>query len=382
MVNFFYLDKDPEKCAEYYCDKHIVKIPIEIAQILSKIHHELKTGIDYNKIYKNSIVVKNTIGPYIWASESYENYIWTTKLGLALINQYKLRYNKKEHKTEKILQLLYENVPSLPKIGITKFKGTNKFDMFQYISDDPIICARYNYTEMKCKNDKWTKNERPSWFDKIEKNIIQEKKDLINKIDKQVRETLPKLVTKGDKVYRFHSFLRVSYDNLFQGKWDIKAKLMNKFNPKKPLLYQLTYPQLYFVYKITKSLENKKTLSLLNTQSLIYRKKLKFPNRKINYRNNSEYYIYTKSIDGALIVEPYKSEIDYEEKSSTQLYNLFLKYIKKNDLIGADMCRKYVQINNESLDLIYNNEIYKKWINRFNWKNAEPFKPNKYILYK
>jgi hypothetical protein len=155
---------------------------------------------------------------------------------------------------------------------------------------------------------------------------------------------------------------------------------MNKFNPKKPLLYQLTYPQLYFVDKITRSLENKKTLSLLNTQSLIYRKKLKFPNRKINYRNNSEYYIYTKSIDGALIVEPYKSEIDYEKQSSTQLYNLFLKYIKKNDLIGADMCRKYVQINNESLELIYNNEIYKKWINRFNWKNAEPFKPNKCIL--
>ena len=62
MVNFFYLDKDPEKCAEYYCDKHICKIPIEIAQILSKIHHELKTGIDYNKIYKNSIVVKIILG--------------------------------------------------------------------------------------------------------------------------------------------------------------------------------------------------------------------------------------------------------------------------------------------------------------------------------
>jgi hypothetical protein len=45
MVNFFYLDKDTEKCAEFYGDKHIVKIPIEIGQILSKIHHELKTGI-------------------------------------------------------------------------------------------------------------------------------------------------------------------------------------------------------------------------------------------------------------------------------------------------------------------------------------------------
>ena len=42
MVNFFYLDKDPKICAQYYCNKHIIKIPIEIAQILSKIHYELK----------------------------------------------------------------------------------------------------------------------------------------------------------------------------------------------------------------------------------------------------------------------------------------------------------------------------------------------------
>ena len=377
MVNFFYLDKDPQKCAEYYCDKHVVKISIEIAQILSKIHHEFKTGIDCSKIYKNSLVVKNTIGPYIWATESYENYVWTTELGLALINQYKLRYDKTDHKTEKILQFLFDNVPNcLPKIGITKFRGTNKYDMFQYISNDPIICARYNYAEMKCQNDKWTKGFKPDWFTTFAKKLLKKKQDLIKKIDEQVRINLPNLVTKGDTVYRFHSFLRVSYDNLFQGKWDVKAKMMNKFDSKKPLLYQLTYPQLFFVYKITKSLEDKKTLALLNIQSLIYRKKLKFPNTKINYRNNPEHYIYTKSAKEALLIEPYCSEID----TSSELYNLFLEYIKKNDLIGADMCRKYIQINKGDLELIYNNEIYKKWIDSFNWKNAEPCKPKKLIL--
>jgi hypothetical protein len=66
MVNFFYLDKDPKKCAKYYCNKHVLKIPIEISQILSKVHYELNSKIDYSKIYKNSLVVKNTIGPYQW----------------------------------------------------------------------------------------------------------------------------------------------------------------------------------------------------------------------------------------------------------------------------------------------------------------------------
>ena len=283
MVNFFYLDKDPKKCAQYYCNKHVIKIPIEIAQILSKIHYDLNSNINFSKIYKNSMVVNNSIGPYQWIRESYNNYIWACKLGLELINEYKLRYKKDHHKTEIILQFLFNNPPKLLKKGITKFIGTNKYDMFQFISNDPVLCARYNYAEMKCNNDKWNKNISPEWFIKIKKSILVRKNTLINKINYQVRKKLPSLVSKGDKVFRFHSFLRVSYDHLFQGKWDVKAKMMNKYNKNKPLLHQLTFPQLYYIYKISKSLENKKILSKLNIQSLMYRNKLKL------HKNNKLY---------------------------------------------------------------------------------------------
>jgi len=387
MVNFFYLDEDPKKCAKYYCNRHILKIPIEIAQILSKIHHELNSNIDYSKIYKNALVVKNTIGPYCWIKESLHNYIWACTLGLELINEYKFRYNKTEHKTECILQFLFDNQPKLPNIGKTKFKGTNKYDMFQYISDDPIICARYNYAEMKCINDKWNKDGPPDWFKKIKKSIISKKEILIKKINNQVREVLPKMVAKGDTVYRFHSFLRVSYDNLFQGKWDVKAIMMNKFDKNRPLIEQLTFPQLYYVYKITKLIENKKTLALLNIQSLKYRKKLKFPNKKINYRTNPEYYIYTSNEKGMMEIEPYKSEIIEYQEDPSKLYGLFMKYIDENDLIGADMTRKFIQIgtikNNlfvNKLTKINNNQLYLDWIKSFNWKTSNPYKPDKNIL--
>ena len=33
-MNLFYLDEDLDKCAEYHVDKHIVKMPLEVAQIL------------------------------------------------------------------------------------------------------------------------------------------------------------------------------------------------------------------------------------------------------------------------------------------------------------------------------------------------------------
>lgn len=389
MVNFFYLDQDPKKCAKYYCNKHIIKIPIEIAQILSKVHHELNSNIDFSKIYKNSIVVNNSIGPYQWIKESYDNYIWACKLGLELINQYKLRYNKENHKTEIILLFLFNNPPKLSKKGITKFIGTNKYDMFQFISNDPVICARYNYAEMKCTHDKWNKEvSPPDWFIKIKRSIVIKKKKLIDKIKYQVKQKLPSLVSKGDKVFRFHSFLRICYDHLFQGKWDVKAKMMNKYNKSKPLIYQLTFPQLYYTYKISKSLENKKILAKLNIQSLRYRNKLKFPDKNINYRDNPEYYIYTLNVKNIPPIEPYINEIELKLKklysnlyNSSTLYNLFINYIKNEDFIGADIIRRYVQINHfyKELKLIENNKLYNEWCNTFDWKKTDPYKPDKYI---
>ena len=33
-MNLFYLDENLDKCAEYHVDKHIVKMPLEVAQLL------------------------------------------------------------------------------------------------------------------------------------------------------------------------------------------------------------------------------------------------------------------------------------------------------------------------------------------------------------
>ena len=159
---------------------------------------------------------------------------------------------------------------------------------------------------------------------------------------------------------------------------------MNKYDKNKPLLYQLTYPQLYFLYKITKSLENKKTLTLLNFNSLRYRKKLKFPNNKINYYRNPEYYVYTKYDNEIDLIQPYNKIIILN--SCSQIFNLFNEYISNNDFIGADVCRKIIQVeskNNssflEKLMIINSNDKYLEWINSFNWRNSKPI-TQKYIL--
>ena len=40
-MNIFYLDKDPKTCAQYHCDKHVVKMILEYAQLLSTAHRVL-----------------------------------------------------------------------------------------------------------------------------------------------------------------------------------------------------------------------------------------------------------------------------------------------------------------------------------------------------
>lgn len=421
---FFFLDTDPVICASYYCNKHVVKIPIEIAQLLSKIHYELNESEHLDIYYKNPKMISKNIPIYIWIKLSRENYLWTVNLGLALINEYKYRYDKNEHRTEKVLMCLKNDVPlSLPSIGLTPFLMTNKFDMYQFLSNDILLNCRYFYADVKCKNDKWKKRNKPNWFVKIEERIIVDKKKLRKQIKKQIYEKLKDIYKIEPKI-----ILRICYDTLFQGKWQRKAKLMNRFNKTKKLFFQLNFSHLYLIFEISKKMEDIKFFDIYRVQSAKYRKQyyeINFPSNEINYRDKNLYYAYVNNSNGIFIVQPYSNEIypfvnilsmNNSEKSSTDLYNLFLNYLKNLDYIGADMVRKYIQfamdqckayfnkqkkyivrdiheelvgnkimlniykIFEKTLDTIKNNNQYLNWILSHNYMLTDPYEPNHKIF--
>lgn len=73
----------------------------------------------------------------------------------------------------------------------------------------------------------------------------------------------------------------------------------------------------------------------------------------IDYRLHPELYKVGKGEQGVLICQPYKSEIgkywrfkneEIARSSSETIYNLFLDYLEKDDFVGADMARKYLQM--------------------------------------
>lgn len=75
--------------------------------------------------------------------------------------------------------------------------------------------------------------------------------------------------------------------------------------------------------------------------------------KKLNLRNKPHLYRVGKGEQGVLLVEPYKSEIlpfwrfktPLEAKKSSQaILKLFRAYLKDDDFIGMDMCRKFLQM--------------------------------------
>ena len=73
----------------------------------------------------------------------------------------------------------------------------------------------------------------------------------------------------------------------------------------------------------------------------------------LDFRERPELYRVGRGEQGVLLVEPYKSEIlphwrfatpEIARASSQAIYALFLDYLAKNDFVGADMARKFIQM--------------------------------------
>ena len=71
-MNIFYLHNDPRIAAKYHCDKHVVKMILESAQMLSTAHRIIDKSDDdilYREAYKNhpsTIWVRSGLYHYKW----------------------------------------------------------------------------------------------------------------------------------------------------------------------------------------------------------------------------------------------------------------------------------------------------------------------------
>ena len=91
-MNLFYLDHDPVEAARLQCDRHVVKMILETAQMLSTAHLELDgIKVAYKSTHKNHPST-------VWVRSSTEAYEWAFMHMMALGAEYTRRYGKM-HKT-------------------------------------------------------------------------------------------------------------------------------------------------------------------------------------------------------------------------------------------------------------------------------------------
>lgn len=155
-MNIFLLDKDPLVNAQYYTDKHVVKMILESVQMLSTAVRLSGVDAGYRATHKNHPCS-------IWVRESASNFMYLYDLVEALHDEWRFRFNHpdtKEHKSFTVMKSLPlpdqfpSEGPTPPALAMPD----------QYKSDDPIEAYRAYYCGEKQHLFNWTKRETPYWI--------------------------------------------------------------------------------------------------------------------------------------------------------------------------------------------------------------------------
>jgi len=176
-MNIFYLDHDVQKCAEMHNDKHVVKMILEYAQLLSTAHRYLdgtesvglsKTGRKQTRYVlpdgreSNLYFATHINHPSsVWVRQSQANYVWLYELFGWLCNEYAYRYGK-HHATIRLdseLMIPPKNIP------IGEFtEPTPAMPNEVKIPGNSIASYRNYYINNKAHLANWKKRPIPEWF--------------------------------------------------------------------------------------------------------------------------------------------------------------------------------------------------------------------------
>lgn len=145
-MNIFIVDQDPTIAAQSLCDKHVVKMVLETAQIMSTIR-----GGPYKPTHANHPCV-------LWAAASKANYDWLAEHGLELCREYTRRYHR-EHKSQAVIIPL-ANHCGYPVVGMSPFVQCMPDE---YRGDDPVAAYR-RYYHSKAAFAVWAHSPTPDWW--------------------------------------------------------------------------------------------------------------------------------------------------------------------------------------------------------------------------
>jgi hypothetical protein len=187
-MNIFYLDPNPRTCAEMHCDKHVVKMIIEYAQLLSTAHRVLDgvperlrretTGRQYTRYTlsdnRDGVLYSATHINHpsaIWVREDEKHYRWLFLMWTELLDEYTHRYGK-IHACVRLQNALSSPPFNIP-YGNAFFAPTPAMPQELKIeSANPVPGRKYDvlasyknyYIKDKARFAKWKNRNTPEWF--------------------------------------------------------------------------------------------------------------------------------------------------------------------------------------------------------------------------
>ena len=151
-MNIFVLDKNPKIAAQMACDKHVVKMILESAQMLCTVAHNNNFNAPYKAAFKNHPCT-------LWTGKTKQNWSWLVDHALELCAEYTRRYGK-EHKSQKHIEWCNSLPIELSNEGLLPFAQAMPV---QYKNDCAVTAYRAYYHGEKARFAKW-KNGAPSWW--------------------------------------------------------------------------------------------------------------------------------------------------------------------------------------------------------------------------
>lgn len=149
-MNIFIVDANPLVAAMHLHNRHITKMTLESAQLLSTAQR--LSGNEDTRIYRKTHVNHPCS---VWVRTSKQNYIWLVQHFEALFKEFTYRYNK-IHKSSKLFNLLKYPPEQLPNIGLTPFVKAMP-DKYKVLNT--IQSYRNYYLGEKIQGNYWTKRK-------------------------------------------------------------------------------------------------------------------------------------------------------------------------------------------------------------------------------
>lgn len=156
-MNIFVLDENPVRAAADHCDKHVVKMIVESAQLLSFVHHRYGTAT--SRMYKYS---KGHVNHpcTVWAAETKGNYLWLLELAWALSAEYTDRYHR-IHKSTKVLRHLKHPPKACPDKKRTPFVLCMPEELHE---ENAVEAYRDFYVTKKFTHNNYSHGPTPLWL--------------------------------------------------------------------------------------------------------------------------------------------------------------------------------------------------------------------------